>query len=195
MDAPQTNHAETGPRRFPSQDETGSMGANVIALRSGAGVMHCMGSGPGRRHGASTGHALDKNVPSSDIPVSDMNDIGLDIDALLGSAPIADVGFDDGLLGLLDRRIARSVAEETRTTTLLIMGNLQGPRCLPVSCEDMCPSFKLISMRRIGASQIAMFSVPVEREMAELFEEIDGRRGIRAIAYDGHGRTKESYIL
>jgi len=141
------------------------------------------------------GATLDKTVRSADIAGSGMNDIGIDIDALLGGAPIAEVGPDDGLLGMLDRKIARSVAEETKTTTLLIMGNLQGPRCLPVSCEEMCPSFKLISMRRIGESQIAMFSVPVEREMAELFEEIDGRRGIRAIAYDGHGRTKESYIL
>jgi hypothetical protein len=138
---------------------------------------------------------LDKTAGNADISGSGMNDIGLDIDALLGSVPIPEVGLDDGILGLLDRKIARNVAQETRTTTLLIMGNLSGPRCLPVRCEEMCPSFKLISMRRIGFSQIAMFSVPVEREMAELFEEIDGRRGIRAIAYDGNGRTKESYIL
>lgn len=139
--------------------------------------------------------ALDKTARSADIMAIGMNDIGLDIDALLGGASVPEMGLDADFVDMLDRKIARSVAEETRTTTLLIMGKLSGPRCMPVSCEDMCPSFKLISMRRTGSSQIAMFSVPVEREMAELFEEIDGRRGIRAIAYDANGRPKESYIL
>lgn len=122
--------------------------------------------------------------------------IELDIDALLGAdglVPESESRLD--ISGLLDRQIAREIAQQTRITTLLIMGSLSGPRCMPTRCENMCPSFKLISMRKIGGSQIAMFSVPVESEMAELFEEIDGRRGIHAIAYDAQGRPKESYIL
>lgn len=123
----------------------------------------------------------------------DMNEkLDLDIDGLLsGSAPVP----QEDLAGMLDRQIARAVAQETRITTLLLVGNLSGPRCLPTKCESMCPSFKLISMRKIGGSQIAMFSVPIESEMAELFEEIDGRRGLQAIAYDAQGRPKEAYIL
>ncbi len=122
--------------------------------------------------------------------------VDLDIDALLcASSPAPDAAFGTDLAGLLDRQIAKEIAQHTKRTTLLIMGSLHGSRCLPARCENMCPSFKLISMRKVGSSQIAMFSVPVESEMAELFEEIDGRRGIHAVAYDAQGRTKEAYVL
>ncbi len=124
------------------------------------------------------------------------NNLGIDIDALLyGSGPVPTPGIENDLAAMLDRQIARAIAQDKGITTLLLVGNLSGPKCLPTRCESMCPSFQLISMRTVGATQIAMFFVPVEGEMAELFEEIDGRRGLQAVAYDPQGRTKEAYIL
>lgn len=122
--------------------------------------------------------------------------LGIDIDALLyGSGPVPTPGIENDLAAMLDRQIARAIAQDKKMTTLLLVGDLSGPKCLPTHCEDMCPSFTLISMRMVGATKIAMFFVPVEGEMAELFEEIDGRRGLQAVAYDPQGRTKEAYLL
>ena len=124
------------------------------------------------------------------------DDMEIDIDALLSeSIPDQDPAYNLDIASILDRQIAREVAMTTRVTTLIIMGNLQEPRCLPAHCQGMGASFKLISMRKIGRSQIAMFSVPVEGEMAELFEEIDGLQGLHAVAFDSQGRTKEAYVL
>lgn len=189
MDVPQTNQMEAGLQMLPSKDQSGRTG--TVTRRPVRAVRTAQSHHAGRGD-----PALDKPAPSADIVLSGMKEtIDLDIDALLGCVPIPDTGMETGLAGLLDRQIAREIAQQTRITTLLLIGHLSGPRCLPTRCEEMCPNFKLISMRKIGGSQIAMFSVPVEREMAELFEEIDGRRGIHAIAYDSNGRPKESYIL
>jgi hypothetical protein len=121
-------------------------------------------------------------------------EVDIDIDALLSmTAPAPQRDLD--VAGAIDRQIAREIAKQTHSTTLLLMGRLTGPRCLPERCTSKCSSFKLISMRIVGKGQIAMFSVPQESEMAELFEEIDGRHGLHAIAFDPNGRTKEAYVL
>ncbi len=124
------------------------------------------------------------------------DDPGIDIESLLSGSSGSDEGANSlEVLGLLDRQMAIEVARNTRVTTLVLIGNLVGPRCLPSRCEGMGGNFKLLSIRPAGRSSIAMFSVPVESEMAELFEEIDGRSGLHAIAYDAQGRPKEAYVL
>ena len=124
------------------------------------------------------------------------NDTGIDIEALLG-AGVAGPGIEykKTFSNEVDRQLAREMAQLTGHTTLILIGRLEEPSCLPADCEGLCPSFRLISMRKTDGNHIAMFSVLVEREMAELFEEIDGRHGLKATAYDSHGRTKEAYVL
>lgn len=94
-----------------------------------------------------------------------------------------------------DRQLARELARFTQQTILMISGKLEGEKCLPVNCEGLCPSFKLLSMRQISDRTYAMFSVPAEAEMADLFDRIDGRTGIRAMAFDRSGQTKDAYVI
>ncbi|MFZ3481683.1 hypothetical protein [Sphingomonas sp. 3-13AW] len=200
MDAPSQLEAKTGHAPSIFQDNPGRR-KDVIRTNPTSRFRRC-GRSDGSRDSLARKGVKRSGMPSGATQNNDRNGesmdkmLDLDIDALLfGSGPIPEAGINDDLPGLLDRQIAREVAQSTRVTTLLIMGKLAGPKCLPSHCDDLCPSFKLISMRKVGAVQIAMFSVPVESEMAVLFEKIDNRRDIQAIAYDAQGRAKEAYVL
>jgi hypothetical protein len=204
MDSPRPHSIESGAFRPAAQDNAGRQ-TNVSALMNPSSVIDRYVARDGsskrsfrrERGGSRTTSASADRRPGTGETIGRgvMGDgLEIDIDALLSeSVPASYPPMDTA--SLLDRQIAREVAQSTRTTTLLIMGRLSGPRCMPARCERMGASFKLISMRNVGGSQIAMFSVPVESEMAELFEEIDGRRGLHAVAYDSRGRTKEAYVL